>query len=142
MSQFNREVVESKLTDLLRFLEEFEKVIGSSFETFTADFRNVRTAERDLELIVEYATDVLTHLLVARDLPPPDSYRDAFLRAAREGLLPADLAERLAVLVSLRNRLMHEYTSAYDPRRAYDGFQSAPPLLRAFTETIFAKLQQ
>ncbi|OGL89829.1 hypothetical protein A3J36_02700 [Candidatus Uhrbacteria bacterium RIFCSPLOWO2_02_FULL_54_37] len=136
MTNHETSMIDLKLTELLRFAQELEQCTAAPYEEFIIDFRNTRTAERDLELTVELSSDIITHLLIHKNLPPPQSYRDAYLRAAQAGILPVALAERLVQLSSLRNRIVHEYDAAYDPRRAYEGFRSAPPALRDFAGAI------
>jgi len=134
----NDTIIESKLSDLLVFTDELEQVINLSFEEYSKDFRNVRASERSLLLMVEYATDIIAHILVLRGLTPPSSYRDAFVRAGKESILTTELSEGLAELASLRNRLIHEYTKDYDQRRAYESLRPAPEYFRAFSRAITA----
>lgn len=39
----------------------------------------------------------------------PESYRDSFVRAGEQALIPSDLAESLALSAGLRNVLVHAY---------------------------------
>ncbi len=80
-------IIEPKLAELLRFVHELEQCTSAPYEQFILDFRNTRTAERDLELTVELASDIVNHLLIHKQLPPPQSYRDAFVRAAQAGII-------------------------------------------------------
>lgn len=64
--------------------------------------------ERLLELVVQVALDILSHLL-AEDGVTPTSYRQVFEEAGRHGVLPADLASRLSDSAGLRNILVHMY---------------------------------
>ncbi len=64
--------------------------------------------ERLLELLVMAASDILHHLL-AEHGETPISYKSAFQLAAREGLLPQELSERLQDAASMRNILVHMY---------------------------------
>jgi uncharacterized protein YutE (UPF0331/DUF86 family) len=64
--------------------------------------------ERLLELVVQVSVDIVAHLL-AETGAAPSSYRDSFVEAGRRGLVPADLAQRLAAAASLRNILVHMY---------------------------------
>ena len=136
MTPFNAPLVESKLVELLRFVSELEIATKLPFDEYTADPRNTRTAERTIELLVEFATDVIGHLLLARGMQPPKSYRDAFVRAGDEHILPADLAASLAAIASIRNRLLHTYDTAFDPHKAYDTFRAAPQLFRSFAQIV------
>lgn len=64
--------------------------------------------ERLLELIVQVAVDMLSHVMAERGASP-ESYRASFELAGEQGLLPTDLASRLARAAGLRNILVHLY---------------------------------
>ena len=64
--------------------------------------------ERLLELIVQVAADILSHVLAERGASP-ESYRASFELAGEQGLLPTDLASRLARAAGLHNILVHLY---------------------------------
>lgn len=140
MTEINRPLIETKLAAIGRFRSELERVLTGSYKAYIEDIRNVRMAERNIEMLVELAADTIVYLFTVRNLPPPDSYRETFLAANREGILPSELARKLADLASLRNRLIHEYDEKFDPLKAYEGFRAAPAALREFAEKIFAIL--
>lgn len=133
-----RRLLESKLTQLVRFREELESVTALAYDP--NDFKGMRTAERDIELLIEFSADTVNHLLLDRGLPPSESYRDAFVKAMKAGIISPELAGRLIPLASLRNRLVHEYDEEFDPHKAYEAFRAAPEVFREFTEKIFALL--
>ncbi len=142
MPFLNTPLLESKLSELLRFTAELEAVTRHSFEEYIGDFRNTRTAERDVELLIELGTDILAHILLSRGVPPPKSYRDAFSRGAEEKIISRELSESLAAIASLRNRLLHDYDGTFDQKTAYETFRSSPKHFRLFAETIFRLLEQ
>lgn len=141
MKEQTRTLLEGKLAEVLRFIDELEQVTASPFEHYSKDFRNARTAERDLELLVELGADIATHLILEQGGTPPRSYRDAFLRAGKAGILSMTIAEHLAVLASLRNRIVHEYDEEFDPRKAYTGFVRTAKPFRVFAEAIYRVLK-
>jgi uncharacterized protein YutE (UPF0331/DUF86 family)/predicted nucleotidyltransferase len=65
-------------------------------------------AERLVQVIVDLAVDINSHLAVAAGAPAPETGRDSF-PAAAAGALAADLAQRLAPSAGLRNLLIHRY---------------------------------
>ena len=64
--------------------------------------------ERLLELLVQVATDIVAHLVAEKGMTPA-SYRETFVIAGREGLLPEELAGRLTEAAGMRNVLVHLY---------------------------------
>lgn len=100
-----RDVLARKVGRLRTLLKDLTPHAGKSVEDVIVDRYEI---ERLLELLVQVAVDLVTHELGERGLVP-DSYRHAFLEAGRIGLLPEDLAARLADAASLRNVLIHLY---------------------------------
>lgn len=136
MNQIDHTILTEKLVEIARFMSELESVLCEGYDSFRADVRNVRTAERDLELLVELASDVVGLLLADKGEVPARSYRDAFERARSLLPLPGDTASMLIGLATLRNRLVHEYGEVYDERLAYDGLHKAPDAFRAFATSV------
>src|SRR5688572_16249380 len=64
--------------------------------------------ERYLQALADVACDVLYHL-VALEGEPPDSKRAAAEEAGRRGVIPAELAKRLALAFGQRNLIVHDY---------------------------------
>ncbi|MGH7541286.1 MAG: type VII toxin-antitoxin system HepT family RNase toxin, partial [Gemmatimonadota bacterium] len=100
-----RDVIARKLARLRVYLADLAPHAGKSTERILDDRYEI---ERLLELLVQVAVDIVSHELAERGVVP-DSYRGAFLAAATERLLPADLAGRLADAAGLRNILVHLY---------------------------------
>ncbi len=99
------EVLARKLDQLRRYLEDLDSHRGRD----AADLREEPyEVERLLELVVQVSVDVLAHQLAERG-ETPGSYRETFLLAAEEDLLPDPLARRLADAAGLRNVLVHLY---------------------------------
>jgi len=60
-----------------------------------------------LIVAVEGATDMGITLLAERGGRPPESYPDVFLALARAGVISVGLADQLALVARLRDRLVH-----------------------------------
>lgn len=60
-----------------------------------------------LIVAVEGATDVAVALLAERGGRAPESYPDVFLALAEAGIISVGLADRLAAVARLRDRLVH-----------------------------------
>jgi uncharacterized protein YutE (UPF0331/DUF86 family) len=77
------------------------------------------------------ASDILFHLLAEQEISAA-SYRDAFKRAAEQGLLPDDLADRLQEAAAMRNLIVHLYEQIdYTILR-----DSIGPALRDFSQFV------
>ena len=66
-------------------------------------------AERLVQVVVDLAVDINSHLVVAAGAPAPETGRDSFPAAAAIGALTADLAQCLAPSAGMRNLLVHRY---------------------------------
>lgn len=86
---------------------------------------------------VQIAIDLATATCVRRGLGAPTGYADAFAKLGRDGVLDAQLAERLGRAAGFRNVVAHEY-EALDMRRVHAAASTGPADLRAFAKAIAA----
>jgi uncharacterized protein YutE (UPF0331/DUF86 family) len=122
------DVLLRKLTYLRQLLADLAPYKNVTLEQVVAEHYKL---ERIFELLVIATTDILKHQLANRDIWP-DSYRDSYKLAAKQGLLPADLAERLQDAASMRNLIVHLYERVdYTILR-----DSIAPALRDFSQVL------
>ncbi len=130
-----RDVVLRKLQFLRRVLRDLEGYRGATIEQVTAHHYAI---ERLLELLVTAASDLLFHLLSERSVEV-NSYREAFERAGKHGLLPAALAARLREAAGLRNRLVHLYEEISMPQlreSAQEALDDFPTFIEAIEQQL------
>jgi len=63
----------------------------------------------NLQRACEAAIDLAMHVVAQRRLGVPQDARNAFDLLQREGLIPAELAQRLKAMVGFRNIAVHDY---------------------------------
>lgn len=114
MTDLDAGLVRRKLVAITRALDDLAPVQGLSLTEYRRDRFRQKATERLLQEVVDAAADVNAHLLRAAGAPPPSDYYTSFVEVGRRGVLPADLAERLAPSAGLRNRLVHEYDEIDD----------------------------
>lgn len=131
--------VHAKLRLMTVLLDDLDAVGGVTAERLTADRMLRYAVERVLTQLVDIAVAVNGHVSAARLDMAPASYRDSFLLAARAGVLPADLAERLAPSAGLRNVLTHEYV-AVDLVLVVRGVQLAREEYRGYVREVASRL--
>ena len=85
-------------------------------ETFLSREESVDAAKYRLIVAIEAALSICTHLAARLAQRTPDSYADCFHVLAENGIVPADLAERLARMARFRNLLVHLYGQVDDRR--------------------------
>jgi len=102
-------VITEKLILLRQYLGELSEIKDITFNYYMGNKIVKRGAERLLQLLVEVASDINGALLTMGDKTPPESYYESFIKAGKAGLIPDQLAKRLAPSSGLRNRIVHEY---------------------------------
>ncbi len=78
-------------------------------EALKTDVREERFVEHTLQIAIQAALDVASHVVSDERLGEPETNRDLFMLLARGGYLPLDLAERLQDMAGFRNVLVHGY---------------------------------
>jgi len=95
-------------------LSRLEQLRAYSREDFLADFRNVESAKRLLQVAIEAMIDAVTHIIARKRLPTPAGHAEAFTRLRDAGLLPQEHISTYLVMVRFRNRLVHVYADVSD----------------------------
>ena len=73
------------------------------------DIREQRFVEHTLQIAVQAALDVASHIVSDRRLGEPRTNRELFDLLARDGWIPETLADSLRRMVGFRNVLVHGY---------------------------------
>lgn len=114
MTELDRALVRRKLATIVRNLADLAAIERLTLEEYRGDRFRQKGAERLLQEAIEAAVDTDLHLLSVAGAAAPPDYYESFLAAGRAGLIPDDLARRLAPSAGLRNRLVHEYDAIDD----------------------------
>lgn len=134
-------VVRRKLRKLEEYVDQLSRLQPESFEAYKASVLHRRAIERLLQLLVEVASDINTHVLVSLGSPPPDDYYDGFIRMGESGVIPQELALRLAPSAGARNILVHEY-EVIDDRIVYESVPNALADFRAYGRALLKYLDR
>lgn len=127
-------LIRRKLGALLQHLNELEPLAQITLAEYEKSPIQRHAAEKLVELVVEYATDINQAILDGLGKLPPQTYYNTFLEVANLGIIPGSLMPRLASATGLRNRLVHHYDEIDNPTVYY----SLKPLLRNYRK--YAKL--
>lgn len=103
------ESVESKLELMTPLIEHLASVGTPTAEDLEADLPRRLAVERALQVLVDIAVSINSHLVVARGGLTPADYRQSFAAAADADVITRELAERLAPSAGMRNVLTHRY---------------------------------
>lgn len=85
-------------------------------------FENIRTSmdtkkiiERSVYLCSEMVLDIADLLIVSKEFPKPETYRDAIYKLGEYKIVPPDFADKFMYIAGLRNYLAHEYMKDTTP---------------------------
>lgn len=102
------EVIRRHLSALREVLSNLRRHAGRSARELKTDADQRWIVERGLQLCVQNALDVATHIAAASGLDSPD-YATAIDRLAETGVLSPEFASRLRPMAGFRNVLVHGY---------------------------------
>ena len=103
------------------------------------DLREQRFIEHTLQLAIQAALDVASHIVSDERLGEPATNQDLFLLLARHGWTPAEQVATLRAMAGFRNILVHGYADV-DRRIVQDVVAHRLDDLLRFAEGIRARL--
>lgn len=103
----DRDLVAKKLARIATSLHELRTLAAP--ERLRIDVREERFVERTLQIAIQSALDVASHVVSDERLGEPETNRALFRLLARTGAISEELASRLAEMAGFRNVLVHGY---------------------------------
>lgn len=103
------------------------------------DIREERFVEHTLQVAIQAALGVASHIVSDHRLGEPENNRALFELLVRAGWVPAKLGPVLSDMVGLRNILVHGY-QAVDPAAVRDVFEHHLDDLLGYVAAIRARL--
>lgn len=101
------ELVAKKLAFIETCVRELQTLARP--ERISDDLREERFVEHTLQLAIQAALDVGSHIVSDERLGEPETGRDVFRLLGRAGFVPADLLGRLEQMAGFRNVVVHLY---------------------------------
>lgn len=101
----------ARLTLMRELLDDLDMVGTPSAGDLQDDRLRRRALERILTQLVDLASDINQHAASTLSGDLASDYRETFDAAARLGMIPTSLAEKLKPSVGMRNALVHEYVT-------------------------------
>lgn len=126
-----------KLNSRLRRLQELGDRSREDFDR-NQDLRDI--AERNFEVAAQCCIDLANRIIALEEAEKPRDYHEAIARLGEIGVLPGQLAQRLAPMAGFRNVLVHEY-AGIDWDEVYASFERLDEL-RAFARHVAAWMAQ
>jgi uncharacterized protein YutE (UPF0331/DUF86 family) len=106
------DLISKKLAQVETYLRELRS--QSQPERLTTDIRELRFVEHTLQMAIQAALDVASHIVSDHRLGEPTSNRQLFELLNRHGWIDAALASQLGRMAGFRNILVHAYAEV-DP---------------------------
>lgn len=101
------ELVAKKLAFIETCVRELRALVRPS--AIATDLREERFAAHTLQIAIQAALDVASHIASDERLGEPDTNRQLFDLLVRAGWLPAPLAETMQKMAGFRNVVVHGY---------------------------------
>lgn len=106
-----------------------------SDEALQSDFAVMGGVQHYLLLAIETLLDLGSHLISSEGYEPPTGYADIFRVLWDEGVIGAELADRLMAMARFRNVLVHLYAEV-DERRVLEILRGSLGDLDAFVDAL------
>jgi uncharacterized protein YutE (UPF0331/DUF86 family) len=103
----DRALVEKKLANIVSAVSDLRRL--ARIEALRHDVREERFIEHTLQLAMQAALDVASHIVSDQSLGEPQTNRHLFDLLARAGWLDGTLADQLSRMAGFRNVLVHGY---------------------------------
>jgi len=130
------ESVRRRIREMTRRVEILERLRTHGRKGLLGDPDLQAQVERHLQLALQAAIDVATHLVAEDTAETPEEYGATFVLLVGAGVLDKDLAERLRSSAGLRNVLVHMYLEV-DLERIWNALEQLGDLTR-FAEAVEA----
>lgn len=127
---FNREAVEARIRDINDALQILKEILSRRFKDLTT-YEKLSIRYLVIQLVEASSSICIRILLNAYD-ETAEGFPQCFARLGSKGVLPEDLAYRLASAARLRNLLVHRYWAISD-EKVYESIRNG---LRDFEEFV------
>ena len=110
----NRDLINTRIREANDTLQLLRSIANKDFKSLT-DHEKLSLRYLLIQL-VEATAGICTHVLLKAYGEESEGYPDSFLRLGKRGVIPEDLAEKLASAARLRNLLVHRYWEIVDEK--------------------------
>ena len=131
------DLIEKKLAFIETLVRELREL--AQLELIDQDVREERFVAHTLQLAIQAALDVASHIVSDNRLGEPNTNRELFDLIGKNGWLPRQLADTMCAIVGFRNILVHGY-QAVDLKIMRDVVENRLDDLLLFTGAIRKRL--
>lgn len=130
------DIIQKKIEQMSGLLKELHELLEMPFPEFKKEFRNVRSAERNFQLIIELASDVNAQIVTDIGMQTPDTYKESFKRMVESKILDEKSLPDFIKSSNLRNILIHEYDFDEDNFIFYNSAKGFIPLYEEYIRSV------
>lgn len=131
----DKQLINKKLEAIVSYLNEIEPILKLPYKNFYKNYRDLRTAERDFQLIVDAAVDINMHIILEKGNQVPENNFQSFIIMSQINVLSEHFTKDMASSAGLRNKLVHEYEKI-DPYILYKSLKKFILLYRQYCKEI------
>ncbi len=135
------ELIQKKLEQMSGLLIELQELLAIPYPEFKSTFKNIRSAERNFQLIIELASDINAQIVTSLGAQTPDTYKDSFKKMADLKVLDEKSLPIFIKSSNLRNILTHEYDFDEDNFIFYKSAKLFVPLYEQYIRSIQKHLE-
>ncbi|MBW2368594.1 MAG: DUF86 domain-containing protein [Deltaproteobacteria bacterium] len=128
-------IVRRLLNNLEGYVSELRNATDITHEKYLNDIRLQRFVERTLQIAIECCFDVVHHIISDEGYREPDSYADAFVVLAEQGVLTQKSMGDYQLMAQFRNKIVHYYEKI-DPEQVYAIFKGKLNSFNSFKNQI------
>lgn len=107
----DRILLQRKCAHIEEYLTELTPYLMRETSVIVHDTPTLHIIERLMQLIVDTAVDINSHIIKTERLRSPDDFYNTFIVIAEKGVIDYVFAEKIAISVGLRNRIVYNYES-------------------------------
>lgn len=138
----DKDVIRAKLNEIDQYLAEIKPILELPEKEILGELRNLRTLERNFQLVVDAILSINSHLIAGLSLTPSEDYQGTFTILYENKVLPVEFCQRVAPVVGLRNQIVHGYEKIDRPKFIKDfkkNYQQFHEYIKLINELIKTK---
>jgi uncharacterized protein YutE (UPF0331/DUF86 family) len=114
----DKTVLASKIASVRDAVSRIRAVLPADVEAFVSDRTTREVVVLNLFVALQECMSLAAHWLADEGVDVPQTYGDMFRRLGERGIIPVELAMRMAAASGLRNLVAHQY-GVLDLRRVF-----------------------
>lgn len=107
--EIDRLLLLRKLANLQEYKKQLEEFQTITVEQYCSDWKIQRIVERTLQMMIELAADIASHLISGYGWRVPQTYAETFQVLGEQGMLPAEQTDVMVKMARFRNIVVHQY---------------------------------